>query len=273
MTRCSLSACGCWKGCIAGTRRGGCWMRGCRRWCAKAPVRMRTRCWDSAWRWRGVSMSLWSTRRGWGWPAQRAKASEPCAADAPWMKTLGHCPTGQRPAQFDEDAVTVMNRDVPLRLWVEAAQSERLPPNLRQDVALAGWTRAAVLEDADDAAKLAPLLPSGLRGVAGVGFAADVAILRNPGLRPYLESGSTRLEQFGALDDFRDNWWDGQWKGRFASESPQLDQPDAKAILSAADMAAGQAEARRAAETKDGVTLIGQRVIAYAKAHPEDAGV
>jgi hypothetical protein len=209
----------------------------------------------------------------YGWPAQRAKASEPCAADAPWMKTLGHCPTDQRPAQFDEDAVTVMNRDVPLRLWVEAAQSERLPSNLRQDVALAGWTRTVVLEDADDAAKLAPLLPSGLRGIAGVGFAADVAILRNPGLRPYLESGSTRLEQFGALDDFRDNWWDGQWKGRFASESPQLDQPDAKTILSAADVAAGQAEAQRAGETKDGVTLIGRRVIAYAKAHPEDAGV
>ena len=188
------------------------------------------------------------------------------------MQTLGYCPTEQHPAQFDADAVAVMNQDVPLRLWVEAAQSEHLPPNLRQDVALAAWTRAVVLEDAESAAKLQALLPEKLRGVAGVGFAADVAILKNPGLRPYLESGTTRLESFGALDDYRDNWWDGVWKGRFAIESPQLDQPDAKVFLIVADVAAGEAEAHRADES-DGVVLIGRRVIAYAKAHRGDAGV
>ena len=208
-----------------------------------------------------------------GWPPERPKASWTCPPDAAWLHTLGHCPTQQHPAEFDEDAVTVMNRDVPLRLWVEAAQSEHLPPNLRQDVALAGWTRSVVLEDAASAARFQPLLPSSLRGVAGVGFAAEVAILKNPGLRPYLESGSTRLESFGTLDDLRDNWWVGTWKGRFASESPQLDQPDAAAFMSAADVAAGEAEAHRTAETKDGAVLIGRRVIAYAKAHPEDANV
>lgn len=228
-----------------------------------------------------------------GWPFPRSKPTPACPAKASWMQTLGYCPTAQHPAQFDADAVAVMNRDVPLRRWVEAAQSEYLPPNLRQDVALAAWTRAVVLEDAASAAKLQPLLPPSLRDTAGVGLAADLAILKNPGLRPYLESGTTRLESFGTLDDFRDNWWDGQWTGRFASQSPQLDQPDAAAFLSAAEITAGQAEARRTGESrgavvlsalatpvtddesvaKDGVVLIGQRVIAYANAHPADAEV
>lgn len=227
----------------------------------------------------------------YGWPPQRPAPSFTCSAQARWLQTLGYCPTAQHPAQFDVDAVAVMNRDVPLRLWVEAAQSEHLPPDLRQDVALAGWTRAVVLEDVESAAKLQALLPEKLRGVAGVGFAADVVILKNPGLRPYIESGSTRLQNFGTLDDFRDNWWDAQWTGRFASQSPQLDHPDAAAFLSAAEIAAGQAEARRTGESKDpvvlsvpatpvpedesvpkdGVVLIGQRVIAYAKAHRGDA--
>lgn len=229
----------------------------------------------------------------YGWPFPRSKPVPACPANAAWIQTLGRCPTAQHPAQFDADAVAVMNQDVPLRLWVEAAQSDRLPPNLRQDVALAGWTRAVVLEDAESAAKLQALLPEKLRGVAGAGFAADVAILKNPGLRPYLESGSTRLESFGTLDDFRDNWWDAQWTGRFASQSPQLDHPDAAAFLKPAEIAEGQAEARRAGESKgpvvlsalatpvpadesvakDGVVLIGQRVIAYAKAHRADASV
>lgn len=206
-------------------------------------------------------------------PEKPTKTSWPCPANAAWMQVLGHCPSDEHAAQFDEDAAKVLNHDVPLRLWVEAARSERLPPNLRQDVALAGWTRSVALEDAASAAQLQPLLPSQLRGVAGVGFAAEVAILKNPGLRPYLESGTTRLEAIGELDPYRDNWWDAEWKGRFASESPQLDAPDALAFLSAADVAAGRAEAQRLTATKDGVVLLGQRVQEYEKAHPEDAGV
>jgi len=206
-------------------------------------------------------------------PEKPTKTSWPCPANAAWMQVLGHCPTKDRPARFDEDATKVLNHDVPLRLWVEAARSERLPPNLRQDVALAGWTRSVALEDAARAAQLQPLLPAALRGVDGVGFAAEVAILKNPGLRPYLESGTTRLEAMGELDPYRDNWWGGEWKGRFASESPQLDSPDAAAFLSAADVAAGRAEAQRLTATKDGVVLLGQRVLDYAKTHPEDAGV
>ena len=206
-------------------------------------------------------------------PDKPRKTSWPCPPQALWMQTLGHCPTDDHPAQFDEDAIGVLNRHAPLRLWLEAAKSDRLPPNLRQDVALAGWTRSVALEDAAHAAEFASLLPAPLRDVHGVGLAAEVAILKNPGLRPYLESGTTRLEAIAELDPFRDNWWSSQWAGRFASASPQLDAPDPAQFLSAADLRDGEAETQRLTATKDGVVLLGQRILDCARAHPEDAGV
>jgi len=87
------------------------------------------------------------------------KAVWSCAGNPAWVRALGHCPTAQRPPAFDVDAVTVFNRELPLEMLVQAAQAETVPPNLRGYLALAAWTRAVVLEDAANAAKLAPLLP------------------------------------------------------------------------------------------------------------------
>ena len=149
------------------------------------------------------------------------KAPWSCEVNPLWMRELGHCPTVQQPPAFDVDAVTVFNRELPLDMLVQAAQAETVPPNLREYLVLAAWTRAVALEDAANAAKLAPLLPPVIRDAVGtdVGFKADVAILRNPGLRPYLESGTTRLQDFTELDPYHDNWWDSQWAGRFSAGS------------------------------------------------------
>lgn len=187
------------------------------------------------------------------------------------------CPELKGPQEFDEDAVTVLNRQTPISLLIEAGNSQSLPDNLRHELAIAAWTRTVLLEDADDAAKLAPLLPKPIRDTAGssIGFPADLAILRNPGIRPYLEPGVARVASFGYFDDFRNNWWCKPWDDRAnngeAGPPQQNPQPlPAPAFISAGDVARGAAEFQRLQQLPDSIIVIGQRVVDYARQHPED---
>ncbi|HEX4036462.1 MAG TPA: hypothetical protein VHX37_00260 [Acidobacteriaceae bacterium] len=198
----------------------------------------------------------------------------PCTRHPAWLTELGHCPTKGQPPGFDVDSVAVLNEQTPLALWVRAAESPDLPPNLHQYVVLAGWTRAVVLEDAATAATLARLLPPAVEKTAGtgVGYAAELAILENPGLRPYVETGASRLGDPNMLDDFRDNWWSTNWESRYQSASP-LGKVDASGFLTAAQIAAGAAEAQRVQKISNGAAAIGQRVVDYAKTHANDTSV
>src|SRR5262249_33789901 len=49
------------------------------------------------------------------------------------------------PRYFDTDATAAMSFVMPLPLMARVAQSDRLPPNMQRDVALAVWTRAVLL--------------------------------------------------------------------------------------------------------------------------------
>ena len=187
-----------------------------------------------------------------------------------------YCPKKGDPPQldhsleFDEDSVYVLNRQIPLALLVEAASSPSLPANLRRDLVLAAWTRSVVLEDADNAAKLVPLLPAPLHGTAGTGFPATLAILRNPGLRPYLAPGLSRLATFNMLDNYRDNWWGRDWEGKPAVDSIQSSRVPPASFLSSPQQAAGKAEFERLQQLPNPAVLLGRRVVDYAKAHPDD---
>jgi hypothetical protein len=187
------------------------------------------------------------------------------------------CPELKEPQEFDEDAVTVLNRETPINLLIEAGNSQSLPDNLRHELAISAWTRTVLLEDADDAAKLAPLLPKAIRDAAGssVGFPADVAILRNPGIRPYLEPGVARVASFGYFDDFRNNWWCKPWDDRpdnGEAGPPQQNPPPLPVppFMPAGDVARGAAEVQRLQQLPDSIIVIGQRVVDYARQHPED---
>jgi len=59
---------------------------------------------------------------------------------------------------FDEDATAVLSLFMPLPMMARLTQSDRLPPNLQRDVALAVWTRAVLLEDAEIANSIAPIV-------------------------------------------------------------------------------------------------------------------
>ncbi len=123
-------------------------------------------------------------------------------------------------ALFDEDSATVIDRWLPLSMLNEIARSPILPAPLRAGVAISVWVRSILLGDQATARGLAPIV-SGLTPALKPGFDAWLAakpgdgerfeaaliILRNPGMRPYVQSGLGRLASVDKMDPFRDNWW------------------------------------------------------------------
>jgi hypothetical protein len=197
-----------------------------------------------------------------------------CNAKAHAVNEQADCPELKQP-QFDDDAVTVLNQQTPINLLIEAANSTSLPANLRQFIAVSTWTRTILLQDSASAAKLTTSLPKEIRDTAGssIGFPADLAILRNPGIRPYLESGIPRVASFSYFDQLRDNWWCKPWGDR-----PSFDQAAPKPLpipdfLPADVLARANVEYQQLQQMPDSVSVIGQRVVDYAKDHPDDPRV
>ncbi len=184
------------------------------------------------------------------------------------------CPELMLPLEFDEDAVAVLNRYTPLTQLIHAASSSTLPAPLRQELAIVAWTRAVLFEDAASASKIAPLLPKSLRDIAGssISFPASLAILRNSGIRPYLEPGIPRIASFSTFDQLRDNWWCKPWDDRAVSEEKPAPLP-APPFVSSAQKNLGDAEYQRLQKLPDAVALIGQRVLDYANGHADDPQV
>ncbi len=179
--------------------------------------------------------------------------------------------------QLDLDASSALNLQFPLSVWIAAARSPELPQNLRDSITIVGWVRSVMLEDRQSAAQLVPLLPKSLRPAGGgdTGFPATLAILRNPGLQPYLEGGVQRSATFNVLDNYRNNWWCGDWKKDWTSggsyETPPQLLPVPADFLTDADKAAGAGESEKLASiAASGAILFGQRALAYVKQHPDD---
>jgi len=177
--------------------------------------------------------------------------------------------------QFDWDAATAFNRQLPLARWIEAAKSKTLPLHLREAIAMAAWLRAQGLDDAATVKEAAPLLPQPLRAAGeGTGFPVTLALLRNQGIRPYLEQGVQRSASYGVLDSFRDNWWCEKWGDGSRQRDPATGKPVTitmpMSFLTSADKTAAADEVKRLNALPGGVAWVGRRAIDYAKAHPED---
>jgi hypothetical protein len=198
-----------------------------------------------------------------------------CNERAHAVNEAAPCPEAQHPVEFDADAVRIINQKIPLPLLIEAAKSTALPQNLREAITIVAWTRSVLLKDAQSAAALAPRLPKPIRDAAGtsVGFAADFTILHNPGIRPYLESGIPRVASYSYFDAFRNNWWCKPWneqEGYGEHTAPAIPPP---AFLPASQSSLADSEYEQLQKLPDSAAVIGQRVIDYAKAHPDDPRV
>ena len=202
-----------------------------------------------------------------------AAANLLCTASSRTSGCVDQIPT----TQFDEDAVKIFNGQFPLTLWIEAAGPHSpLPKNLSQAVAWAAWVRAIGLNDKAAVKRLAPMLPPSVHATASssAGFPATLAMLRNPGLRPYLNQGVQRSASYGEREIFRDNWWCGRWSdgssltahGPASISSPQI----LPSFLTPAQRDAAKTEAAALDQLPGGVIWLGRRAIDYVKAHPKD---
>jgi hypothetical protein len=196
------------------------------------------------------------------------------AGIALYAETTAPCPELDHPLTFDDDATTILNEKTPLSRLIEAAQSPILPAHLRQNIAIVAWTRAVILDDSKSAATLAPLLPKaiGVTAQTSSGFPAIVTILRNDGIQPVLDPGIARVASYNQFDQYRYNWWcqigtpqqfyDG------THSKPVLPAPTALFTVSEQKQAAAEYTLLKTLPAAPG--LLGQQVLAYAKAHPSD---
>jgi hypothetical protein len=198
------------------------------------------------------------------------------ASDIPCVQnpgTLG-CLPPIPPQQFDGDATAIFNSQLPLSLWVDASnENSPLPKNLREGVAWTGWARAVVLNDEASAKRFSPMLPATVRTIAGdsAGFPATFAMLRNPGLRPYLDQGVQRSASYHVLDSYRDNWWCTASPQNYDGDDPPLHPPSIPlTFLTPEEKDKAKKEQDTLSPLSDGVAWLGRRAIDYAKAHPND---
>ena len=118
-----------------------------------------------------------------------------------------------------DDAVGVLYQKMPLELLAESASNRVLVPHLRRRIALAAWSRAALIGRHElgntltpTLAELASELDSHLAEYAGARtdeartFAAAALMLKFPGVLPYLRTGVGRKTPIGEIDNFRKNW-------------------------------------------------------------------
>lgn len=220
-------------------------------------------------------------------------------------------PASPRAAHFDSDASVVFTEKLPLRILVEAAKSATLPKPLRRDVLIAAWTRAILLDQDATARELAStaqeLVPeaaaefaeySRTTDVESLRFAAVLAILRNPGFRPFVTAGYPRGNLytvgepgFNKLDNLHDNWWcsltptpENQSYARdyyrmFINLSSPLqeiyfeDKLPSPIFLTADDRAAAEKEHAELDAQSAAPNWLGKRALGWANTHPDDPRV
>jgi hypothetical protein len=134
------------------------------------------------------------------------------------------------------------------------------------------------------AAKVFSTLPQKVQAQAGAGtgFKPLVTLVRNPGLRPYLDPGVQRSYSFDFVESYRDNWWckewglswwENSWQQRGYPNEGLIRAGETADFLTPAQRAEGERQSAQLRATDDAEIVLGQRVLAYAKDHPADSNV
>lgn len=184
------------------------------------------------------------------------------------------CKKDTSPVEFSSDSAAVLNNETPLSLLVQAAQSDALSPQLRQAVAMVTWVRAVLLKNQPVAAQMLPLLPAKVQQQSGpgVGFRPLMTILRNPGLRPYLDDGVQRSYSYDFVESFSDNWWCGDWTTSFDEDNQPIGI-EPVAFLTPQELKSAENETKSLLALSSASEYLGAQVVSYANAHPSDPDV
>ncbi|MGH9406311.1 MAG: hypothetical protein ACRD3D_10815 [Terriglobia bacterium] len=206
---------------------------------------------------------------------------------------------------LDGDALTVFNRFLPVSVLAQAASDRAVPDNLREEIGVAAWTRAALLGDDAIAKSLTrvvidfhPELKATLseynaaRSADERRFIGALAALRFPGLRPFITTPE-RWTPVDQIDDFRDNWWGtlgpvcappSRYSGPGYPRAPQWPelgaplqaiypgrQVNPPAFLSANERRQAASEWRELTADSPAPDYLTRQAISWANEHPSDA--
>jgi hypothetical protein len=202
---------------------------------------------------------------------------------------------------FDDDAVHVLNKALPVQLLKEASFSKALPIHLRRDLILATWVRAILLENdslavglTSEIRRLIPQLNEAMRAYQNVPnptarhLEAVLIILKHPGMRPFVGAGLSRLTQLSRIDNYRDNWWcspavifglgsvnastmfELSWKDISTKAIPLHNLPS---FMSEAQTDVARQEIAKLVPLETAPTYLGRAVIDWAKRYPADPRV
>jgi hypothetical protein len=146
---------------------------------------------------------------------------------------------------LDNDSAVILDRDVPLSLLKQASTSTLLPDATRQQLKNVISVRTLLLARAP-------------------GFDDVFALLKTPGKRPHVDSGSGRYtEDLTKIDPYRDNWW---------CAPKAIDSPGAP-FLPAAARAQAAAERQKLQSLPTAPDWLAAQTLAFAQAHPQDPRV
>jgi hypothetical protein len=199
---------------------------------------------------------------------------------------------GSHPS-FGPDSTAALNNKLPLAMLKTAATGPDLPPDLREQLQIAAWVRAVILDDRVTANILAPLardaapeLKSYMQAYiaaktpAQKHYEAIYALLKLPGLRPFIDPGLGRTTPIDKLDDYRDNWWCASASaGGSASLYANLGNhpapveptfaPDFPTFLTAAERSAAVAQGQQL-DSRPGPDYLVAQTVAWVNHAPKD---
>ena len=99
-----------------------------------------------------------------------------------------------------------------------------------------------------------------------------MALMRNPGLRPYLDPGIQRNYSWDFVESYSDNWWCQSWPTNLYGGNPSSEQTPF-AFITPAQRELAKSEVTRLKQQNTAAIYLGSLALDYAKAHPDDPDV
>ncbi len=203
------------------------------------------------------------------------------------------------PPELDLDSVEIFNLRLPLSMLVQAVNGETLPENLRDQLAVRTWLRAAILDDTAAAHQLEPHLLAKFPqmrshiepydradSAEARRFALVFMVMQFPEMQPFvnalgmsplittgISSGSWWCYDVGA-DQEHSSYQSPFWaEGSGTQSKPKVTLPPAPSWLTAAERQAGEREWRKLSAIGAAPLYFAPAVLDWAKAHPDDPRV
>lgn len=167
----------------------------------------------------------------------------------------------------------------------EAVQIKLLPAPTQKNFVQAAWARAFLIDDKAIGDKMSPMLrqsyPSmvselmNFENTTGPArrFAGTYVLLRNPGMRPFVNWGLQRTTPINKIDNYQDNWWSNK-SAEWPSLATAYNLQPTQQISLPGILAKGNAnEMAKVKALGPAATFLTREAIVFAKARPTDARI